>query len=153
MIDPDQTGFVLGRFIGENTRLLYDLMQIAEEKNLPGLLLFVDFEKAFDSLSWDFLQEVLKFFNFGQSICNWVRIFYSNINSAVNQGGNLSDFFNIERGCRQGDPLSPYLFILCAEILAIKLRNNKKIKGLKSVSIENKLSQFADDTAIIFGWI
>lgn len=149
LIDPDQTGFVLGRFIGENTRLLYDLMQIAEEENLPGLLLFVDFEKAFDSLSWDFLQEVLKFFNFGQSIRNWVRIFYSNINSAVNQGGNLSDFFNIERGCRQGDPLSPYLFILCAEILAIKLRNNKKIKGLKSVSIENKLSQFADDTAII----
>ena len=56
--------------------------------------------------------------------------------------------FNIERGCQQGDPLSPYLFILCAEVLAIKIRNNKQIGRLKIVNIENKLSQFADDTAI-----
>lgn len=60
----------------------------------------------------------------------------------------MSDFFQIERGCRQGDPLSPYLFVLCAEILAIKLRNNEKIKGLQILNFENKVSQFADDTAI-----
>ena len=149
LIDPDQTGFIMGRFMGENTRLLYDLMQVAEENNIAGLLLFIDFEKAFDSVSWDFLQNVLKFYNFGPSIQNWVKAFYNKTISSVNQGGNLSEFFNIERGCRQGDPLSPYLFILCAEILAIKLRNNKKIKGLKIVNTENKLSQFADDTAII----
>ena len=82
-------------------------------------------------------------------IQNWVKVFYTNIYSSVNQGGNLSTFFKIERGCRQGDPLSPYLFILCAEILAIKLRNNKRIKGVKILHIENKLSQFADDTALI----
>lgn len=145
LIDPDQTGFVLGRYIGENTRL----MQMTEDKNIPGLLLFIDFEKAFDLISWQFIQKVLQFFNFGTSIQKWVHIFYTNIISAVKQGGNLSEFFEIQRGCRQGDPLSPYLFILCAEILAIKLRTNSNIQGLKSVNIENKLSQFADDTAII----
>ena len=132
IIDFDQSGFVPGRFIGENTCLLYDIIQYAEENNLPGLLLFIDFEKAFDSLSWNFLHKVLKYFNFGPTIQNWVKVFYSNIVSSVNQGGNLSEFFNIERGNWQGDPLSPYLFILCAEVLAIKIRNNKQIGGLKN---------------------
>ena len=109
----------------------------------------IDFEKAFDSISWDFLLSVLKFFNFGESIINWVKVFYNNISSTVIQGGNLSEFFQIGRGCRQGDPLSPYLFILCAEILAIKIRGNKNIGGINVTRIEHKLSQFADDTSLI----
>jgi hypothetical protein len=55
------------------------------------------------SISWDFLLSVLKFFNFGESIINWVKVFYNNISSAVIQGGNFSEFFQIGRGCRQGD--------------------------------------------------
>jgi hypothetical protein len=98
---------------------------------------------------WDFLLSVLKIFNFGESIINWVKVFYNNISSAVIQGGNLSEFFQIGRGCRQGDPLSPYLFILCAEILAIKIRGNTNIGGINVTRIEHKLSQFADDTSLI----
>ena len=111
--------------------------------------MLIDFEKAFDSISWNFLNNILKFFNFGESIQKWVKTFYNNIKSAVNQGGNLSEFFRIERGCRQGDPLSPYLFILCAEIMAIKIRENPKIKGIKVLHSETEISQFADDTSVI----
>lgn len=149
LINSDQTGFIRGRFIGENLRLIYDILQYTEENDIPGLLLLIDFEKAFDSVSWEFLFGVLKFFNFGESIINWVRVLYTNINSAIIQGGNLSTFFNIGRGCRQGDPLSPYLFILCAEILSIRIRNNEKINGISITEVEHKLSQFADDTSLI----
>ena len=149
LINLDQTGFISGRYIGDNIRLVYDILQYTEEQDIPGLLLLIDFEKAFDSISWDFLLSVLQFFNFGESFIKWVKVLYTNISSAVIQGGNLSDFFKIERGCRQGDPLSPYLFILCAEILAIKIRGNKNISGISITQIEHKLSQFADDTSLI----
>ena len=62
LIDLDQTGFMSGRYIGDNIRLIYDMLQFTEENDIPGLLLLIDFEKAFDSISWDFLLSVLKFF-------------------------------------------------------------------------------------------
>jgi hypothetical protein len=67
----------------------------------------------------------------------------------VTQAGFLSNFFNLGRGCRQGDPISPYIFLLCAEILAIKIKNNKQIKGIKIEKTEYLMSQYADDTLII----
>ena len=69
--------------------------------------------------------------------------------SAVSQNGYLSEYFKIPRGCRQGDPLSPYIFILCAEILEILIKNNKDITGITIGSTEYKISQYADDTTMI----
>ena len=123
-------------------------MNHTEQNNIPGLLLHIDFEKAFDSLSWSFIQKVLKFLNFGPSICRWIETFYNNITSSVIQCGHLSESFSIGRGCRQGDPLSPYIFIICVEFLAIKIRQNTKIKGIKINNKEFKISQYADDTSI-----
>ena len=98
----------------------------------------------------EFYSKNLNVFQFWtRYIHKWVKLFYNNSTSAINQGGNLSETFNIQRGCRQGDPLSPYIFLLCAEILAIKIRKNKKIKGITINDNENKISQLADDTSII----
>ena len=148
LINEDQTGFIQGRFIGENIRKLYDLLQHTEEKKIPGLLLLIDFEKAFDSVDWTFISKTLRFLNFGESILQWIFLFYKNINSCVMVNGKISDWFSITRGCRQGDPLSPYIFILCAEILAHMIRKNKNIKGVKVGNCEHLISQYADDTTL-----
>ena len=124
-------------------------MHYVDEKKIPGRLLLIDFEKAFDSVSWKFIQKTLDFFNFGYSLKRWVSVFYTNIQSSVIQNGHLSDFFDIGRGCRQGDPLSSYIFILCTEILTQKIKNNRNIKGLKIDGTEQLLSLFADDTSIL----
>ena len=125
------------------------IMNFTEEENLPGLLLIIDFEKAFDSISWEFIREVLGFFNFGESIKRWISVLYNDISSAVIQSGFVSEFFSISRGCRQGDPSSPYIFLLCAEVLSLMIKQNKNIKGVQIDDIEYKLSQFADDTTVI----
>ena len=145
----DQTGFIARRYIGENIRRIYDIMHFTEENHLPGLLLLVDFEKAFDSVSWSFIYKVMEFFGFGNFVIARIKLFNHNVRLSVNQCGNLSSFFNIGRGCRQGDPVSTFLFILCAEILAIMIRNNKNINGIIINNKEHKLSQYADGTSFI----
>ena len=146
IIDEDQKGFVKGRFIGENIRILYDIMFYLEQQKQSGMILLLDFEKAFDSLSWSFIMKVLKYFNFGTDIQNWVETFYKDIVSCVQVNGHVSDWFNINRGCRQGDPLSPYIFIMCDEILAILSRQNKRVRGIQVNNLEYLISQYADDT-------
>ena len=150
MINPDQTGFVKGRYIGENIRLLSDVMEYLDQKKNSGLLLFVDFENAFDSLEWDFIENSLKSFNFGPNLIRWVSIIYKDVQSAVVNGGYLTNYFNVSRGVRQGCPLSPYLFILAVELLAIKIRQDPNYRGiLLPDRQELKISQLADDTTII----
>ena len=106
IISETQTGFLQHRFIGESTRLIYDLMSYAEEHNQKGLLMLIDFEKAFDSVSWHFLYKTLDFFNFGPYIKTWVKILNTNITATVQQSGFNSHFFPVKRGCRQGDPIA-----------------------------------------------
>lgn len=149
LIDEDQTGFISGRYIGENIRLLYDVISYLQKNNYPGMLLLIDFEKAFDSVSWDFLFKVIEYFNFGNSFMKWIKVFYKNIESYVIVNGHMSDWFLLQRGCRQGDPLSPYLFILCAEILAVLIRNETNITGIKIGNHEFRISQYADDTSLL----
>ena len=122
---------------------------LEKKNNYPGMLLLIDFGKAFDSVSWEFLFKVIEYFNFGNSFMKWIKVFHNNIESCVIVNGHLSEWFLLRRGCRQGDPLSPYLFILCAEILAVLIRNETNITGLKIGNYEFKVSQYADDTFLL----
>lgn len=148
LIHEDQKGFISGRCIAENIRLIYDVLFETKNQEIPGLILSVDFEKAFDTVSWEFIESVLKYFNFGTSLISWIKLFQSGSESCIIQNGFMSDFFNLKRGCRQGDPVSPYVFILCAEVLGKMLRKNDNVKGISINGKEFLLSQYADDTQI-----
>ena len=148
LIHTDQTGFISGRFMGENIRNIYDLFKYTEKNNIPGLLLLIDFEKAFDSVAWSYINKVFNFFNFGESVKRWVSTFYKNIKSCVIVNNKVSAWFDICRGCRQGDPLSPYIFVLCAEILALLIRKHRNIKGITINKTEFLISQYSDDTSL-----
>ena len=149
LISETQNGFVPGRYIGECTRLVFDIMHYTEMHNLPGMLVLIDFEKAFDSVSWAFIYKTLELLGFGQSFIDWIKLFNTEIKATVIQCGFLSNFINIERGCRQGDPISSYLFIIAAQILTILILNNPNVKGIFCGDSEIKLCQFADDTTLI----
>ena len=146
LIDEDQAGFIEKRYIGENIRLLLDLADKMAEQQQPGLCVSLDIEKAFDSLEWPFLFKTLSSFGFSEKFQSWIEVLYTNIKSSVINNGYTTKYFNLERGVRQGDPLSPYLFILAIEVLSILIRNHSEIKGIELNGKTLKLMQYADDT-------
>ena len=115
LIGEQQTGFLKGRFIGDNLRLLYDTIVYCENKNIPGMLFMADQEKAFDSVAWSFIDKCLCTFNFGPDMRHWIFTFYNNIKSCVCVNGQYSSWFEVQRGTRQGDPVSPYIFFYCVQ--------------------------------------
>ena len=148
LIKDDQTGCLKGRFIGENIRKIIDIFENTSSLADPGLAVFLDFEKAFDTVSWQFLKKTLKNFNFGKNFIKWIDIIYNRPLCCVTNNGKASDFFEISRGIRQGCPLSALLFILVAEVMAINIRGDETIEGITIGNLDIKLSQYADDTSL-----
>ena len=144
LIHSDQTGLIKDRYIGQNVRFLVDLLDETQLQEIPGILLLLDFKKAFDTIEWAFIQQTLKIFNFGESVQKWVSTFYTKSESSVLNNGFTTDSFMLSRGVRQGCPLSPFLFILGAEILATKIRQSKNVSGIHVYQHEFKISQFAE---------
>ena len=150
IIHPCQSGYVKGRFIGESIRLITDTMNFTKTKNIPGITVFLDFEKAFDSIEWDFIQKCLESFNFGPNLRQWISVFYKDISSCVVNNGVASKLFHLERGVRQGCPLSGILFVIAMELLDQRIRRSNDIKGIHIHENEEvKLTQYADDTTAI----
>ena len=137
------------RYIGENVRILIDSIEYAEENDIPCVIIGVDFEKAFDSVDWNFMFKTLDYFNFGPSFKKWMKCFYNNRMTCILNNGWTTKLFELKRGFFQGCPLSPYLFLLCAEIFASAIRMEKEIKGIFVDGNEIKLSLYADDTNVI----
>ena len=138
LIHAEQKGFMANRSIMDNTRRMMDIMVEMELWDRSGLILLVDYEKTFDSLSWDCISTTLHNFDFGEKMIKWIETLRLNSKSCVTLNGHLSDYFALERGCRQGDPISPYLFILCGETLSTAIRNDKQIEGLEIHGKEHK---------------
>ena len=145
IIQYGQNAYVKGRSIFDAVRTIDDILEYTRHTKMSGFLVAIDFEKAFDSLDHTYLLKVLNAFNFGPSFIQWIRTLYTNISSCIINNGFTSDYFAVDRGVRQGDPLSPILFILGLEILACSIRQNEKIQCIQIGKSEVKVTLFADD--------
>lgn len=98
IIHSNQSGFMKGRFIGETARSLLNIIAHTEALKLPGVLLFIDFEKAFDSIEHNFLYKALERFDFGPSFIRWIQTFCNNLSSCFLNNGFSLLLFNLKGG-------------------------------------------------------
>ena len=143
IIHPDQTCSVPGRTIYENLYTIRDIINLAETKQQKTYIISFDFEKAFDKVEHNFLIKTLQTFNFGEKFIKFVKTIHTKIKSHVNNNGHFTDIIEIERGIRQGCPLSLPLYCLIAEVLANSIRKNPG----KTQQVKNLL--YADDNTSI----
>ena len=117
----------------------------------PVAVLSLDQEKAFDHVDCSFMRETLSAMGFGPSFISWVDLFYHSVHSSVNVNSHLSPFFGLSRGVRQGCPLSPLLYVLVSEVLAVNIRCNPRVTGLRLPDSTDlsPILQYADDTSLI----
>uniref|UniRef100_A0A8C7R9H5 Reverse transcriptase domain-containing protein n=1 Tax=Oncorhynchus mykiss TaxID=8022 RepID=A0A8C7R9H5_ONCMY len=144
VIHSDQTGFVRNRHLFFNIRRLMNILYSPASED-PEVVVSLDAEKAFDRVEWDYLTAALYRFGFGPKFIAWIKILYFSPMASVRTNNLPSDYFPLHRGSRQGCPLSPLLFALAIEPLAIALRSNDAIQGIIRAGWEQKVSLYADD--------
>ena len=152
LISESQSAFVKGRQITDSIIIASEVHHLLSSKRAKGVILKLDFEKAFDIVRWDFLLEVLEVMNFGAKWINWIHNILSSARIAVLVNGTPSEEFSPGRGLRQGDPLSPLLFNLISEVLSKLLSKALEKEIFKGISCPggSMIShlQFADDTLL-----
>ena len=152
IIHNSQKGYIKGRSISDSIRIIDDFINISNQTDTPGLLVSVDFQKAFDSVEKSAIISTLKRFNFGETFINYIKVLLEDTYGCVRNGGWLSPWFETQRGVKQGCCTSPYLFILVAELMSIKLRNDNNVNNIDTPAFnyENIINilLYADDTTL-----
>ena len=143
------TAYIQNRYIGEAGRLISDILDISDKLNVDSYLVTVDIEKAFGSLDHEFLLVILKKFRFGNSFIDWIIILLTNQESCVINCGSTTSYFKLEKGARQGDPISAYLFIIALESISAMTKSNPNIKGLHIFNHNYLYTAYGDDTSFL----
>jgi hypothetical protein len=155
IISPTQSAFLKGRSIHDNTILAHELFHTMKQKKGNGSLmaLKLDMEKAFDSMEWEFLLKILSLLGFHSIWIQWIRQCITTSSFSILLDGAPFEKFLPSRGLRQGDPLSPFLFILGSEILSrliVREENLGLLQGIKMARMCPSITHlfFADDVII-----
>lgn len=152
IMHSDQVGFLPNKYTALNLRRLFLNIQSPANNVGSRALLSLDAMKAFDSIDWGYLWAVLGHFGFSPQYISWVCLLYVQPQAAIRAFGKLSHTFTLQRGTRQGCPLSPLLFALAIEPLAISIRSRPGIVGFRYEAIQEKVMLYADDTLSMLGY-
>lgn len=157
LVSDSQSAFVGGRSVVDGPLILSETISWAKKSKKQMFVLKVDFEKAYDSINWKFLLSVLEFMGFPNSWRNWIMGCLKSGRGSVIINGTPTGEFPLKRGLRQGDPLSPFLFVLAMEALRMfvsKAIDEGLIKGMRLPNNGPDLSFlcFADDVVFLGEW-
>lgn len=152
LISEVQTGFVKGRNITENIVITNEVVHSIRSNKVKGMMIKLDFAKAFDSVKWSLLFQILHCLGFSERWIGWINAIFLSVRMSVLINGSPSNEFNSSRGLRQGDPLSPLLFNIVAELLNLLLGKAAQIGLIKGINLGSGPTithqQYADDTII-----
>lgn len=127
IISHEQSAFVPGQLITDNVLIAYECMHTIkrQKSKTPFFALKIDMMKAYDRVEWRYLEGIMKKMGFSTAWIKAIMRCVTNVRYAVRVNGELTDTFIPSRGLRQGDPISPYLFLLCAEGLSCLLKKKE----------------------------
>ncbi|GJT38736.1 RNA-directed DNA polymerase, eukaryota [Tanacetum coccineum] len=155
VISPNQAAFISGRQILDGVLVANEIIRMATIEESKLLLFKVDFEKAFDSVNWPFLLDTMRQMGFGSKWRSWISSCLSSASISILINGSPTKEFKLERGLRQGDPLSPFLFLIVAEALQVSILEACDIGLYKGIFLAKSganlsLLEYADG-ALFFG--
>ena len=150
LIDQNQSAFVKGRNISLMIREINDVIEREKHLKSSSIILSIDYAKAFDTISTSAIIKALRLYGFGKYFVDWIKILLKDRRCCIRNAGFISEPFPMERGVRQGCPISPILFILTTELLAASIRADPKIRGIEIPGFVRaiKIRFFADDTTL-----
>lgn len=152
LIHSDQTGFIKGRCITENFIYAAEIVQCCHKRRAKAIFLKLDFRKAFDSVDWSCLDQILEAKHFPMPWRHWISLLNASSQTEVVLNGVPKKWIQCRRGLRQGDPLSPYLFIMVADLLQQMIGRAFALGQLCHPLVDDLLCpvlQYADDTLIV----
>ena len=152
LVSIDQVGYLKGRNAASVVRTIDDVVNYLNVTGKSGYLLAIDYSKAFDTISRDYLTQSFKTFGFGEGFQKWVKVLFEGSETSINHCGWVSEPFTVSNGIRQGCPFSPLAYVLAVELLAIKIRHST-IQGITPYPRDTgktpvKIKQLADDTTL-----
>ncbi|GJS34388.1 RNA-directed DNA polymerase, eukaryota [Tanacetum coccineum] len=156
IVNEVQSAFIADRQILDGPFILNEVLQWCKSKKKQSLIFKVDFEKAYDSVRWDFLDEVLKKFGFGDKWCTWIQSCLRSSRGSIIINGSPTAEFQFHKGLKQGDPLSPFLFILIMESLHLSFQRVVDARMFKGITLSSSLMLshmfYADDVIFVGQW-
>ena len=140
LVHKNQNGFIRSRSIQDYLAWSFEYIHQCHHLRRRAIVLKLDFEKAYDKLNWDFLYECLKQRGFGIKWCDWFKLVMSSGTASVKLNNTTGSYFKSGSGVRQGDPLSPLLFVLAADFLQSMI-NKAEDLGLLNLPIPMEQNQ------------